>query len=61
MVCFPDIAETAFVQALTAAGITHEVTMACTRGKRLDCGCSVAARQKRRELLRLVRDTDFSE
>lgn len=31
--------ETAFVNAILAAGVTHAVTRACSRGDYLECGC----------------------
>ncbi|XP_053677499.1 protein Wnt-6 [Anopheles nili] len=34
-----DTRETAFVQAITAAGITYAVTKACTMGDLLECSC----------------------
>uniref|UniRef100_A0A8C5HS94 Protein Wnt n=1 Tax=Gouania willdenowi TaxID=441366 RepID=A0A8C5HS94_GOUWI len=47
--CFPllfatDIRETAFVYAITAAGVTHAVTQACSMGDLLQCGCEVGDR-----------------
>ena len=36
---FPDTRETAFVQAVTAAGITYAVTKACTMGDLVECSC----------------------
>nr|CAB3267762.1 Orphan Wnt e [Phallusia mammillata] len=45
-----DLRETAYVQALTAAAVTYQITLACTKG-RLNCGCSEIARQQRRSIL----------
>lgn len=52
----PDTPETAFLNAIMAAGLTHEVTAACSRGDLLQCSCtrnaltdtpSIAARGKK--------------
>ncbi|EAT48351.1 AAEL000618-PA, partial [Aedes aegypti] len=37
--CFADTRETAFVHAITAAGITYAVTKACTMGDLVECSC----------------------
>ncbi|KAG8239069.1 hypothetical protein J437_LFUL018894 [Ladona fulva] len=34
-----DTRETAFVHAITAAGVTYSVTRACTMGELVECGC----------------------
>ncbi|XP_059583528.1 protein Wnt-6 [Alligator mississippiensis] len=34
-----DIRETAFVHAITAAGVSHAITQACSMGELLQCGC----------------------
>ncbi|KAG2458883.1 WNT6 protein, partial [Polypterus senegalus] len=34
-----DIRETAFVYAITSAGVTHSVTQACSMGELIQCGC----------------------
>ncbi|XP_049532851.1 protein Wnt-6 [Anopheles darlingi] len=41
-----DTRETAFVHAITAAGITYAVTKACTMGDLLECSCQKHSRAK---------------
>ena len=36
---FTGTRETAFVNAILAAGVTHSVTRACSRGDYIECGC----------------------
>ena len=40
LVLVPDIRETAFVSAITAAGVTHAVTQACSMGELPLCDCA---------------------
>ncbi|XP_059097528.1 protein Wnt-8-like [Tigriopus californicus] len=42
----PSIRETAFIHAITAAGIAHTLTKNCSNGEFGDCGCGVNKPQK---------------
>ncbi|XP_076822536.1 protein Wnt-6-like isoform X1 [Clavelina lepadiformis] len=41
-----DVRETAYVQAITAAAVTYQITAACARGDIEGCGCTNAAELK---------------
>ncbi|CAH1176104.1 unnamed protein product [Phaedon cochleariae] len=41
-----DTRETGFVNAIIAAGITYQVTRACTKGEQIGCSCSKRKRKK---------------
>jgi len=36
---FADTRETAFIHAITAAGVTYTVTQGCSSGQVMDCPC----------------------
>ncbi|CAH1130295.1 unnamed protein product [Ceutorhynchus assimilis] len=42
-----DTRETGFVNAIIAAGITYQVTRACTKGEPLDCSCNKNKNRKK--------------
>ena len=43
---FPESRETAYIYAISSAGITHSVTRACAKGELEGCGCDDSVRQK---------------
>ncbi|KAL7890618.1 hypothetical protein AOLI_G00000940 [Acnodon oligacanthus] len=52
-----DIRETAFVNGITAAGVLHAVTQACSQGDLLECGCLTLKISPRSPLERAVDHT----
>lgn len=45
----PDTRETGFVNAMIAAGITFQVTRACTKGEQIGCSCSKRKKKKNKK------------
>ena len=43
---FPESRETAYIYAISSAGVMYSVTRACAKGELEGCGCDVSVRQK---------------
>lgn len=39
--------ESAFISAVLAAGVTHQISRACSQGRLLSCGCDLSAKNEK--------------
>ena len=44
--CFSESRETAYIYAISSAGVMYSVTRACAKGELEGCGCDDSVRQK---------------
>ncbi|KAF7274885.1 hypothetical protein GWI33_012451 [Rhynchophorus ferrugineus] len=54
-----DTRETAFVNAIVAAGITYQVTRACTKGEQIGCMCNKRKKKNKKKKHPDVAENDF--